>query len=603
MDIRLIDLFNVALFEDEEMVDFTQLNQEAMKYGYIIHPKCCTKSVWKWLDTKTCNWNSTFYKTWEDVTSKNRLELAVDQLVSYAINGSGGNFNMNDHDYSLVPDIRKYKVIYPITKEELYSKCIDMVTSGIALKQSTMMTVCDFIIKYPDLIPSETAIDDIKNKEAQIYLCDKMGITPWDKFALLRYIVYKVTGETQIIKNKHIIMDIENGNPFDLNVLSEGQLEGLASIFFRYKPIFLGLKSHNFPNQKYIVNKLRRMADKLHKPMEMGFWEVVVNKYCNVQYLKHKLQSDNPSNFKLINLIQTIRENRYKIGAAGDIYSMYQIRNGKVWFKKMENPPALDQKYIWWDILENILYKELVRRLREKACTVKFPEGLNLACPTSEKNFIGNIPFGSNYKLDKHNMIGIYWRGEWGTIDFDLSFVDYNGNKIGWNSDYVLNTNCVIYSGDMVTANPEASEVIYIKGDCPDGMIKVNRFNGVEGSKFILSVAQNQVERLPRNYMIDPNTIKFQTEMQSIDRESFVGFINNGILYMCDFKSGDSRVSTKIKTDDYGRLLNRKALSFIDLKQLLIDAGFKERVRDIKNNPIRLDLSIPNKDTLIKLFS
>jgi hypothetical protein len=394
---------------------------------------------------------------------------------------------------------------------------------------------------------------------------------------------------------------MKTGRRFDLGKLSENQLEGLASIFHRYKPVFLGLKSHPFPRQKYVINRLRRMANALHKPLNVGFWETVINKPMLILEFIERLNQDQPSNFKIIRLIQSIREERLKIGAAGNVFSMYHIRNGKVWFKQEDTPVALSQKYDWWDMIEEVLYNTLVHRLSEKACTVKFPEELNLVCPTSEKTFIGNIPFGSNYKMTEHNMVGIYWRQEWGARDFDLSFVKYDGTRIGWNSRF--NDSGIIYSGDMTHANPEASEVLYMQGGCPNGMIKVNRFSGNEGSRFKLMVAQSKVDSLPENYMIDPNTIKFETTIHSLGAESFVGFINDGTLYMCDFQCGNSRVSSVMTSDEYGQVLARKARSFVDLKQLLLDAGFKERKRSTKESPIELDLSDPNKDTLIELFS
>lgn len=608
MDTRLIDFFKVALVDPSTTLDPKVINQTAMKRGYIVHPYCCTDDVSIWLDDQEVNYNATFYKTWKDITSKSRLELAIDQLISYAINyGLDGNFDMNDKDYSLVPDIRKYKVILPVSVEELYNKCLNVLFSGIALKQSTMEALCDFVIKYRGR-DRETGhildfeIDNIKNKEAQIYICDQMRICPNEKFALLRYIVYKVTGETQIVKDKYILQRMKIGRRFDLGVLTEKQLEGLASIFHRYKPVFLGLKSHPFPCQKYIINRLRRMANALHKPLEVGFWESVVNQPCAPTVLAYQIKNNAPSNFKLVRLIQSIRENKLKIGTGKDIYNMYPIRNGKVWFEKMSDMNALDQRYDWWDLLEEILYNELVDRLKSKACTVKFPAELNLACPTSEKTFIGNIPFGSNYKMVDHNMVGIYWREEWGARDFDLSFVLYDGTRIGWNTDFKLGKK-IIYSGDMTRAIPEASEVLYMQGGCPDGMIKVNRFSGNEGSRFKLMVAQSKVDSLPENYMVDPNTIKFETVIHSLKAESFVGFVNDGTLYMCDFQCGDSQVSSVMTSDEYGQVLARKARSFVDLKQLLLDAGFKERKRSTVDNPIELDLSDLNKDTLIGLFS
>ena len=604
MDLRLIDFFKVALVDSNTALDPKVINQTAMARGYIIHPDCCTVSVADWLKTKKVNYNSTFYKTYEDVTSRSRLQLFMEQLISYAITyGRGEHFSMNDSDYSSIPDIRKYKVILPVTQEELLEKCTNVLYSGIALKQDTIEALCDYVAAYPDAFAWD--INKITNKEALCYLIEKTGIMPSDPFAYLRYIFYKVTGETQIVKDKYVLYRVSNGRKFDLSTLESGYLDALSSIFFRYKLVFLGLGKQSAAN-KVVVNKLRRMAEKNHKPFTAGFWETVVSTPMPLKDLRARLEKDQPNNFKLIRLIQAIRENRAKIGAAGDVYSVYNIRNGRTWYKKEGVPVAISQKYDWWDMLEEILYGELVNRLSKKACTIKLPEELKLTCPVSEKTFIGNIPFGSYYDMTTHNMIGIYWKEEWGTRDFDLSYISYNGHKYGWNANYYNDRKTVIYSGDMTSANPEASEVMYMANDCPDGMIKVNRYSGNAGSKFKFCVAQSEVDSLPRNYMIDPNTIKFETEVESTDAESFIGFITDNRLYMCDFKTGNTQVSRASKgpsTADYVNALKRKVNSFVDLRQLLEDAGFKIRKRSTKDNPIQIDLSEPMKDTIIGLFS
>ena len=613
MDIHLIEYFGVALKENDVLSrdKHNELLKLAAKTGYIIHPDCCNASVLRWLRTKEVNFNSTFYKTWDDITKRNRFQLFIDQIVSYAINyGMGGNFSMNDHDYSLVPDIRQYKVILPINEREFFEKCRDVLYSGIALKDETSSALCNFVAclykKYFNL--GLISVDFIKNKEAQVKICDTLRIVPNDKFNLLRYMVYKSIGTAVLIKDKATIYKIERhigGSAFDMSKLSKENIEDLSSIFYRFKPIFLAFKKQMTTNHA-VVNKIRKLAKVNHRPLTTGFWESVVNHPVSLEMLKTVLETTPPSNFKLITIIQSIRENRLLFGAQSR-HKMYIIRNGKIWVESLGTPDAIATVYDWWDILEEVLYKTLVERLKEKACAVKFPTDLNLACPTSEKNFVGNIPFGSNYNMTEHNMVSVYWKNAWGTNDFDLSFVDYNGNKIGWNSDFYNSNRNVIYSGDMTNADPEAAEVIYFKKGCPNGMVKINRYWGEPNSKFIFSVAQNEVSTLPHNYMVDPNTIKFQTEVVSGKKmEQMLGFVNDNRLYICTFDTANARVSSAnaiVTDEDIAQILNRKCRSFVDLKQLLLDAGFKERKRGTKENPIELDLTDLKKDTLIDLFA
>ena len=141
MRTELISYFKVAVKEDNKLnqSDLKHLISKASQQGYIIHPDCWNQSVLDWLDQNSVNYNSTFYKTWQEVISKDRLQLYIEQIISYAINyGMGGNFDMNDHDYSLVPGIRKYQVILPVTAEEMFVKCRDLIYTNIALKNSVV---------------------------------------------------------------------------------------------------------------------------------------------------------------------------------------------------------------------------------------------------------------------------------------------------------------------------------------------------------------------------------------------------------------------------------------------------------------------------------
>ena len=84
MNTKLIKLFNVALVENIVSKDmFKTVNQLASRVGYFVHPDVCNEFVLAFLKEQTINPNATFYKNWEDVTSKTRLELALDQVFHY----------------------------------------------------------------------------------------------------------------------------------------------------------------------------------------------------------------------------------------------------------------------------------------------------------------------------------------------------------------------------------------------------------------------------------------------------------------------------------------------------------------------------------------
>jgi hypothetical protein len=278
---------------------------------------------------------------------------------------------------------------------------------------------------------------------------------------------------------------------------------------------------------------------------------------------------------------------------------MFIIRNGKVWVDKDTKVPyPCDFDKIGPKLLNRLV--ELMKVTYAKMAThrdeergpirIKLPN-CELMCPSSEKKFIGNLPMGSYYTLTDHdNYFGIYWRNEWGTHDFDLSLV-VNGLKIGWNANY--HANDIIFSGDMTNAEPEATEVLYIPNDCPNGTIYVNRYNGCRGSQFRLFFGQDKCEGFGRNYMVDPNSIILEDTLISDIREQMVGQVIDNKVYFLNLGTGDGRVSI-VKDTNY---VKAQCESHIPLRPVLEAVGYEI----VTENP-DIDLSVLSKEGLLKLF-
>jgi hypothetical protein len=280
----------------------------------------------------------------------------------------------------------------------------------------------------------------------------------------------------------------------------------------------------------------------------------------------------------------------------------YIIRNGKVWVDKSENDkPFMSPKYEYWSFLYEVFENYVVNNLKSKACTVKFPENLNLACPTSEKVFFGNIPFGSYFALpDKDAIFGVHWDNKSGIRDIDLSFVGIDGRRFGWNAGYYAND--IVYSGDVTYPNPEATELIWCKKDCVDGILYANLYSGDLGY-FDVLFAQETPSGYSTNYMVKPENIKVKEKIKFESSQQQIGIILDGNAYITNLRVGNQAVSNQIGAEQNCLVMKRKMLSTISLKDILIKAGFKERKLNTKDNPIKLDLTNLNKDTLIELFS
>ena len=641
INLKLITMFNVAPTASEDKLSFLEVNAESAKYGWIIHPDCCSKTTLAWVkaEAKT-NYNKTFYKKWEDITSKTRIELLADQLVHYATTYGMGFTAGNGYVPNQSPDVeipyQSFKVIMPATDEEIYNRCIKMLQSGIALESETLNILIDYIVKEERYLKYGLNIDTIKNKEAVIMLMDATNIYGADPFNMLRYFVFKATGKAMLIKDRRTIQTIkENANKVDFTRLSETECNILASVFYRFKPLFLAFKhtagvesAKVFQNEAFrkaasklkaavvgkptnasVINHIRRLAVSAHKPFKPGFWETIITEEKPLAEVADRLAKDGITNFKKITLMQAILAKLQN--ASG---KMYVIRNGKMWVR--EDAPKVSQNMNTYLMrVYGMLEDSIVNTIKDKACTVRYPKNVNLTVPTSEKNFIGNYPFGTSVDMgDDHNVIGIYWRNEWGTRDFDLHLADINGYSYGWNASYADKGNKIIFSGDMTNAEPEATELFYISKTCPDCKVSVSQFSGSPKSQFKFFVArENRSNMKDRGYyadrghecpMCDPNNIKAEFIIPvDGERDKQCALIVDNKVYLMDLTQGGGRVPNQKYAQVYVENLKNKCRSFVDLKPILEKAGFTFVEDGDEKTEVALDLTQLSKDTLIDLFS
>lgn len=615
---NLIKFFNAALTTGKKVAEETIIPFGAQR-GFLVHPDCCTEEVYEFLKTQEFNPNSTFYRLWSDVTEKSRFELLLDQARHYAstygTNYEGGVYCPNGEPIQV--NYKTYLVIRPVTEKEMFDLCTSCVTAGAALAKDTLKSITDFIIKQVRTNHYPLDLDAIANRDALCVISDACGIFPVRGENIIRILYYKVFGNPMPIqghmqlnrllgfKNSRTkVAPIADVSKIDLTKLTDEQMVELSRVFLRYKKFMLGLKKNrkNAP----AINKLRRMAEKNHKPMVKGFWENLTNlPWAEVEKRLPAEIEKLDNNFKITRLIQMFTQR--KLQNAAKSTRMFVIRNGKVWTDKNTIVPYVGN----WDKVCGALMNRLVQNMKAKResmgplVTVKFPERLALACPVSEKKYLGNVPFGSAYDLSGANdYFGVYWRGEWGTEDFDLHFLNDNGQHIGWNAGYYNEKQTIVFSGDMTSARPEATEMFYAKGaiKLPDGNLHLCRYNGMENSKFRLFLGQDNISNLTKNYMVDPNSIKFAEMGVSSSREQFVGRFQDQKLYVGVMDLTDRRVSgTDAERNTAFKIM---CMSYLPLKEILLAAGYVEYTDKLAEDGIEptIDLTNLQKNTLLDLF-
>ena len=621
----LIEFFKCTTLTNKSgRIDFNEMNSIAVPAGYFVTPEACNNDVLEFVKSATIDVNATFYKEWNDVISKTREELLFDQMLHYATTyGTGFTippYIPNDGPDD-VPEYAKLKVITAVTDDELLSRCLEMVNSGIALDTCTLDVLCSYISEYVRNNGGDYRtvfnFDDIKNREARCFLYACLGINPESPIELLRYIVYFNTGNTLLINNKDTLskLRISHNFCFSFSRFGDDALKSLSTIFYRYKRIFLAMKACK-ENAPYI-NRIRRYAKHYHKPMSMPLFNDILNNHELAQNIKQE-QLKELSAFKAVKIIQAIRERRL---ANFHSYKLYVIRNKKVFLKPITNTMLPDDEFYR---LESVLYQHVVNKVKEntKAIenkTFRMPERIELGVPSSEKTFIGNYPFGTKVRCGLKNFIGVNWNKDSGWSDLDLHFYNMDGEHIGWNADFRDDFNTVVFSGDMTCPNPtsgQASEVMMTKNRMPDGIFVVTNYcypSNTAGcnvrSRVFVATTENSTPEFNKGFMVDPNDVLLEGVNISNMKHSIIGLFEDNEFLVSSLSCSDAAMLGKSNRRVRGAksrgavniidALKLKSHSFMSLRDVLEAAGFEE-AKD--GEDAGLDFTELTKDGIIKLL-
>ena len=544
-----IKLFNKTLLEAKRSNEYCL---DLLRFGVICSPYSDFEVVYQYVRDKKMSPNTTFYKTIEDVTRRTRYELLIDQILhycsTYGTDFQAQPFIVNDTPINLSNTI----TLGIISENEAVERCQNMLYSGIALSQETI----DNILV---VLENNFEIERIKNKEAFCAIHAKNETYPQNAEEIVRVLIYKATSKALLIKDKETLKLISQSStivPIEL-------VEKLSEVFHRFKDVFLSFKKN--PLNKRTVNRIRKMAKKNHKPFVPTFWSNLLSVQKDFAEVEQRVQELN--SFKKISLLNAILQNIHN----NTKIKPYVIRNGKLWIDtNVENLPNIDYLQKVFDII----YQSLIQSIEKNKCEITLPESLIVLAPTSEKSFMGEIPIYSYVELKNDAIIGINWRNEDGARDLDLSMIDNNGRKIGWNANYCTEDKSFIYSGDITSADPEATEILYRKNESDaEGIVKVNPYNAASNSKYRVFFAQEPVKHLKSNYIVNPENIIYQYN-DTISEEKILGVFADNKFIFCNFRLENKRVSEQNITDLQFVYLKQIHRHLLTLEQILTDAGF-----------------------------
>ena len=478
--------------------------------------------------------NKTFYKTWNKILNSSRFEIFIDQIIhyysTYGCGFTGDDVYLPDRDVDIdLPEIENIKIIKSITIDDFKEKFGEIITSNIALSKNDITNI---ILILNDLFTfDETSylINSCDNKEIKILLCDKIGVLPENPEDFLRYLIYIASEKktTLLIKDENIKYLLMLNGKLIGSYLNSYDLNKLASIFNRYKDLFICIKKGGAPDTKRIINKISKLSKTKHLPYKKPDYLTLTEKQYSISKFKNIISNLDTS--YLIKIYQAL--NYRKLAIEGGVSNfIFAIRNGKYYMIDRKIPFDVEYYVDRLDTIKNIISNKIINNMINNNIILCNNDKFNIVYPVSGKQFIGNMPIGSYIDLSNNPefIVGIYWENVVydgnnemrQRVDLDLSFTS-KGSKVGWNADFVSGGNNIVYSGDMTDAKNGAAELLLFNNKSNNilGTVNVNFYN-FHGYKtryifFITSANGQKIKTLKKKViqqggMVDVNKLIYQ---------------------------------------------------------------------------------------------
>lgn len=563
--------------------------------------------------------NASFHKSWNKVKDAEITKLILEQVIHYFTTYGFEHLGIFDHDSVYIPseklEIPEIKnditltVIRGYTKEELKDKLLNMLQSGIALSEDTMKDIVNIAL-YVEL--NETDIELIKNKEVRAMLYNYLSLFPKDPIEFLRFLVYKATNKTLLIKNRETIDAIKLHDNLDILGLindykNKYSLEKLAEIFYRFKPIWLAFKKNVYAQLSHLINKMRKLAKRYHIPMKEDYLNMVTAKIKGGEDINRVKLCKKLYKLNIFRKIRLAYALKYRTNDIDSI--LYKIRNGKSYATNFSFDHKSKAQEILYIVLNSI--KEDIKKNVEGK-KIYIPEYIKYALPATEKQFTGHFPNGTCVIIPKDMVMGVHWTNVGhARIDLDLSMIEHK-IKLGWDSQYRTSERDILFSGDLTDAPlPNgATESYYVKKLNEHSLIiLLNYYNHCEDIEvpFEILIAKQKDIHKTQNYTVDPNSIVCIVKSKIDKKQKMLGLLittpDECKFYFSETYIGNSITSS---TKDYVKNARQYLINFhtnmISFNDILKDSG---AILVDNKEDCDIDLSPENieKDTILSLLT
>jgi|TARA_Y100000310_G_C20658358_1_gene803246 hypothetical protein len=561
--------------------------------------------------------NNAFHKSWKKIREASIEQLVLEQITHYFTTYGFEAYGVYNKDSVYIPaekleipkiNVKEIKLvkIKGYTKEELKNKLLNLLKSGVALKQSTIKDILN-ICYYINI--EKSLIDKIKNREVRAALYDHFGLVPENPIEFLRFVIYKTTGNTLLIKDDNTINSIvENADEkMLLNLFVKYHkkygLQKLGKIFLRFKPLFLALRVDN--KMRTIINKIRKYAIEHHKPFKEDYLNTVTAK------IKNRTTINKNELIEELNKVNTFRKIRLayalRLRTKSTASILYKIRNGKGFATELKFTEKNKAKRVY-DIVIDSIIQDISNNVKGKK--IYIPKNITYALPATEKQFTDKFPNGTCITIPKDMIVGVHWKNIGGQrIDLDLSMVSVD-QKIGWDARY--RTQNVLFSGDMTDAQGKgATELFYVKKRRMGSYLLFLNYYNFGRSKVPVPhkiiLAQERASNFGMNYMVDPNNIVTLSKSKINEKQKILGLLVTTVRD-CKFYFGETYIGSSItsKRTEFAKNARNYLFNFFTKSITLNDILEKSGAKLVKNkNNCDIDLSPESleKDTILNLIS
>lgn len=414
--------------------------------------------------------------------------------------------------------------IKAVTLAELTKKVTALIEGNRPIKdvKPVVEVIRDYNIKYK--------LNEVANNELRIALYDgKAAFESGDD--AVRYICYKATDDTMLIKSKKVIAAVKASEKISVEFLEQHALP-LAQVFNRHKKLIMAVKNKKTAS---VINKISRLSKTehvpVHEPLSKHFIASVIKGAAPLNALKKISLRDK---FKYLNLIE------YKL--LNKDYDSFNIRNGKIWTEA--GRPQLksgDLCVVREEVLMSI--GEDLKGLKRKK--ILLDANVEYGLPISRKQSLGNLPYGTKVRAKggkEELSAGVYWRNEWGSvnqrIDLDLTAIDDGGNRTGWGGYSAYNKNeKITFSGDMTDATDGATEFMVVNPENSNRYgLMVNIFSGPDqvGSEIVVGYPSKKV-------WLNNTLIRERVEL--VSKQTLIGFLKDDTFIIYSGRLSNSRVT------------------------------------------------------------